>query len=594
VPLILPFLAPGWFFGHDNMPLIRLFETDVMVRAGEVPVRWYPDVAAGYGSPHPQYYAPLFYVLAEIFRLGGVSLTVSLKAAVVVVVLATSWAVFRWAREFFGEAGGVVAAAACSYAPYHMLDLYVRTAFSELTVFLFLPLVLLSFHRLSLRPSPGRIAAVGASLGGLCLAHTVTAMLVPPILAAYLLLLAWGAASRSKFLASAAAAALLGFALAAFFLLPLVAERGAVETEIYAAAYFDYRKHFVEIPQLLRSPWGFGLSREGPADGISFRIGLLQLAGCVVAAIRWRRLRGSSRDAAAHALFAAALSAAGILMSLAISKPLWTAVPLLRYVQFPWRFLMLPAMGMAFLCGAAFGVEGTGRAAGGKAGGESGSAEPAGVSGRGREPPAPPRPAPKWAVAVVCAIFAAGSVEMFGFRQRILLERIGFGGDHTDMRERDASEAAAAPTVFTREFVREQTLHWFDHLPPGGYPYPPQEDLSRPKAEIVRGAAELNLAEIGPVRYRIGVRASRPSLLRLNVYRFPGWTWRLDGTVTGAAASEGRRPVLLIEVPAGEHTLEATFERTGARWAGDVTSLAAAGVLAGLAATGLRRPWRNG
>src|SRR5260221_8871789 len=79
VPLMIPFLQPGWFFGHDNMHLIRLFEQDAMIHAAQFPVRWYPDVAGGYGSPHPQYYAPLFYLLPQLFLLAGLSLTASIK-----------------------------------------------------------------------------------------------------------------------------------------------------------------------------------------------------------------------------------------------------------------------------------------------------------------------------------------------------------------------------------------------------------------------------------------------------------------------------------------------------------------------------------
>src|SRR5262249_53265304 len=143
--------------------------------------RWYPDVAAGYGSAHPLYYAPLFYLLAQAFHLAALPLAASLKAAVVTVILLTSIVTYRWARAYFGETPGLVAAAAAAYAPYHMLDLYVRTAFSELMVFLFLPLTFLALHRLAEKPGPLRACLSALALSGLCLSHTITVMLVPPI-----------------------------------------------------------------------------------------------------------------------------------------------------------------------------------------------------------------------------------------------------------------------------------------------------------------------------------------------------------------------------------------------------------------------------
>ncbi len=585
LPAALPFLLPGWFFGHDNLHLIRLFEQDLMVRAGHFPVRWYPDVAGGYGSPHPQFYAPLFYLLAQAFRLVGLPLATSLKAAVIVVVLASSLGMYRLARAFLGSGAALVAAAAYTYAPYHMLDLFVRAAFSEMTVFAFLPFVLLAFHRLA---SPGvtplRIAAAAAALGALCLSHTITVMLVPPLVGGYAALLAWEVRFRRSFLLGAVAAGLLGILLAAFFLVPLVAEKGSVETEIYAERYFDYRKHYPTFGQLLSSPWGHGTSREGTEeDGISFRLGLLQILGCVIAAAGWRRLREALPRAVPLLLFAAAMVAAGIFMSLPISAPVWSLVPPLRFVQFPWRFLMLPAFGMPLLCAAAtllpwLKVKGARRGRRGPLTLSPGT-EPGGQAA-----------APGWAVAAACVLLTAAGIEMIGFNRRIPLERIGFGGvHHTDMRERDMEEAAIEPTVFSREFIRRSTLHWFDHIPRGGYPYPPERDLDRPRAEIVRGSARLHVEEETPVRYSITVRAHEPSMLRLNVYRFPGWTWRLDGRKAPAGPLPGKRPALTLEVPPGEHAIVAALERTASRWVGDLTSLASLLTVAGLAGLGLRR-----
>jgi hypothetical protein len=568
VPIALPFLAPGWFFGHDNMHLIRLFEQDVMIRQGHFPVRWYPDVAGGYGSPHPQYYAPLFYLLAQILAFAGLSVASAIKGAVITVVLLTSSAMHRYARGFLGDGAAVVAAAAYTYAPYHLLDLFVRTAFSEMMVFLFLPLVLLALRRLSEGATPARVAAAAAAVGGLCLAHTITVMLVPPLLGGYVALLARRAGSARAFLAPAGASILLGFGAAAFFLVPLVAEKGAVDTEIYARGYFGYAQHFVLPRQLVWSPWGFGLSREGGDDAVSFRLGLLQLAGCVLALLGRRRLISSRPAAAEQAVFAAALGAAGVLVSLGVSKPLWEAVPPLRYVQFPWRFLILPAFGTAFLCGAAAAAWARGPG-------------PRRAAGPGALAPA--------AAVAIGALFAASSFEMIGFRKRIPLERITFGGDHTDMKERDAEEAAREPTVLTREFIRRRTLHWFDHLPPGGYPYPPEPDLDRPKMEVGGRSGVLEVLEEGPLRYRARVRAAREATLRLHVHRFPGWEWKVDGVAAAPDRPPGRRPVMTVAIPDGDHLVEAAFVRTPARLAGDGVSLASLAGIAALAAAGLRR-----
>lgn len=556
VPLAAVVLAPGWFVGHDDLHPIRLFEQDVMIRAGNFPVRWYPDVAGGLGSPHPQFYAPLFYLLSQLFLFTGLSLTSALKAAIAAVLFGTSLAMHRLAREFFGIEGGVVAAAAVTYAPYHLLDLFVRTAFSEMTVFLFLPLALLTFYRLRSGGTPGRIAAAAASLAGLCLAHTVSLLIVPPILAAYVLLLAAREGRRRASLLPSALAILLGAATSAFFLLPLLAESGAVETESYTSGYFDFHRHFVTLTQLIWSPWGFGLSGEGTEDRMSFRLGILACLGALAALFLRRRILRRHPEAAPLLLFAAAMSLAGIFMSLRISAPLWDLIPQLRFVQFPWRFLVLPAVGMAFLCGAAA------------------SALPADAKEpRGRFL--------RWAAPAVCLLFVAGSVPIMGFERRLPLEKIRY--------RKDAVTSAAGYPHFTRAFIRDQLLYWADHLPLGAPLSPDRALLDRPKAEVVSGEAKIDLVEEGPIRFRLEVSAAQESLVRLNVYRFAGWTWRLDGRPVPPGPVVPDLPVLTVKIPEGEHVAEAELVRTPARWAGDVTSLGAVALWIGLVAAEVRR-----
>jgi hypothetical protein len=196
---------------------------------------------------------------------------------------------------------------------------------------------------------------------------------------------------------------------------------------------------------------------------------------------------------------------------------------------------------------------------------------------------------PRWAVATLCLLILGMSAQMFGFRKRIPMWRIGFGGDHTDMRERDEEEARQDPTIFTREFIRRNTLHWFDHVPLGGYPYPPGADLDRARAQITEGRGEVLVEEDGPLRYRFKVGAEEPLLLRVNIYRFPGWTLRVDGEEAEPAPLSDRRPVMMARLPAGDHDVELTYERTPARWAGDLVSLGGWLTVAGLAAAGFRR-----
>jgi hypothetical protein len=563
LPLAATVLAPGYFGGHDDLQPARLFEQHVMVLDGHFPVRWYPDVAGGYGSPEPQFYGPFFFLLAESFLLAGLSLPGSIKAAIVVVLCLTAAATYRLVRAFFGEAGGLVAAAAVTYAPYHLLDLYVRATFAELTVLLFLPLMLLTLHRLTLGATPCRVAASAASVGGLLVSHTVSVMLGPIAVGSWLLLLSWRERFRRDFLVPAAVATALGFGLASFFIAPLVADRDAIDIEFYASGYYSYRDHFVSPFQLLYSPWGFGVSVPGDEDGMSFRLGTLQILGCLLAGLIWRRIRGAAPGAGMLALFAAALAAAGIFMSMSVSSPVWSAFPPFRFLGLPLRLLLGPAFGLSILCGAGVGA----------------------LLRRGRFS--------ALGTAAVCASFVVCSIPMIGFQDRAPLRDFRYRTDAGGRPLEGSARPGSDRLVFTREFVREQFLYWSDRMPKGWWPYPPVEDLERPRAEIARGQADIRMMEERPSRYLMEVRASRPSLLRLNVYRFPGWEFRLDGRRVEWGPLPGRRSVLTVEVPEGAHEVEASIRRTPSRWFGDLTSLAAVMLVVGLSAGCLRRRRRR-
>ena len=84
------------------------------------------------------------------------------------------------------------------------------------------------------------------------------------------------------------------------------------------------------------------------------------------------------------------------------------------------------------------------------------------------------------------------------------------------------------------------------------------------------------------VRFRVD--ADAPSRMRINIYRFPGWTARVDGAPASLVELPRERRVIFFNVPAGRHEVSVAFERTSPRTLGDLMSLAG---LAALGAVGL-------
>ncbi|HZI95195.1 MAG TPA: 6-pyruvoyl-tetrahydropterin synthase-related protein [Patescibacteria group bacterium] len=573
LPALVPTLLPGWFEGHDDLHLYRLVEYDLALRDGQIPPRWFPDISAGYGNPHPIYYAPLFYFVAELFHLAGLDPILSLKAAIVVFMALAALFMYAYARLYWGAAGALVAAVAYTYAPYHLLDLYVRKAFSEFTVFAFLPALLLAFHNLCVRRARWDLVAASLAMAAVSLSHTITTMLVPPLVGAYALFLTWRqparpAPRRWDWLGGAALSTVIGYAVAGFFIVPAFLERNEINLKIFTEAYVDYHKHFVYPLQLVWWPWGFGMSLEGLKDSMSFRMGLTLIVATVLAVIGLPRLARRSDSAAAHTRFHLGLTAVAIFMMLPVSVFVWGLLPPLKFVQFPWRFLMLTTLSTAFLSGAAFVA----------------FASPARKPGNRQREPAPA--SESWIAAfAVCAVFVVEAAlgGTLGVHLRVPAGRVGFEEKpYNNMIDRGPG---AAPESFDAAFVKSHTLHWLDHLPTDvSFMGLNQSDLDRPKVEVDQGAARISGLVARSASVRFHLEADAPARIRVNNYRFPGWTARVDGVAAPLIDVPRQRRVIFFDVPQGAHDVSVVFERTTARRLGDLMSLAG---LAALSAVGL-------
>lgn len=146
-------------------------------------------------------------------------------------------------------------------------------------------------------------------------------------------------------------AAILGGGLAASFLLPAIFERQFIQTKYLTVGYFDFRAHFVAFYQFFSTFWGYGSSLWGPKDDMSFQIGLVHWMILVVALTTGFIFRKDKK------LFGL-LSFLGFsfLLSLFLqhnrSAIVWEAIPLMAFIQFPWRFLAISIFIISIIGGA--------------------------------------------------------------------------------------------------------------------------------------------------------------------------------------------------------------------------------------------------
>jgi hypothetical protein len=146
-----------------------------------------------------------------------------------------------------------------------------------------------------------------------------------------------------------------GVTLGIVGLLPVVARHG-----FSGKTYVDFADHFVYLHQLLQAGWGAGLSIAGPYDALPFQLGLVACGLAVIGlaisdfGLRIRRVPDGQSEIqnSQFAILALAIIGVLVLLSTALSAPLWRFLPFLaRTLTYPWQLLLLVGPWLAWLAG---------------------------------------------------------------------------------------------------------------------------------------------------------------------------------------------------------------------------------------------------
>ena len=361
---IAPLLRPGYFWAaHDaRHDVFFILQYNITWEQGILFPRWSPDWAFGYGYPFFNIYAPGATFLGTLlYRLLPLTLENAVKATFGVTLLISAASMWLFVRDWLGERAALVAAVAFVYAPYHLLDVYVRAAMAESLALALLPLALWALRRTVREPSARHMVLTALTYAAIHLSSNLVALLFTPVLGLYLLLLVcqraraeqdsslFSLASLSlcvRYIFAPAAGLLLGVMLAAFFILPALAEKNFVNLGQWYSGYYDFHEHFVYFAQLFDPRWGFGISTPGPHDPLSYQLGLALFLLAALAAWAFLRRPGQER---AEIGFWLLILLGSVWLTTAASTLAWDFVPMVAMAQFPWRYLTLAVLSLALL-----------------------------------------------------------------------------------------------------------------------------------------------------------------------------------------------------------------------------------------------------
>ncbi|MDO8673323.1 MAG: 6-pyruvoyl-tetrahydropterin synthase-related protein, partial [Dehalococcoidia bacterium] len=181
LPALRPLMMPGFIKGDDNdLHLFRFVEFHRLVTSGDFFPRWFSDLALGHGEPLLNYYPPLTYYVFEVFHLIGFGFVNAINLTLALGVVMSGLGMYCFGLQISGRRRvAFLAAIACMYLPYRLLDIYVHGAFAEATAFAQLPWLLASFYALATRRSTIYLFTSALLLTALLLAHQIAIFFVP-------------------------------------------------------------------------------------------------------------------------------------------------------------------------------------------------------------------------------------------------------------------------------------------------------------------------------------------------------------------------------------------------------------------------------
>jgi len=323
---LVPWFHYGIPSGHDfEFHFNSWLEVLGHWRQGVIYPHWAAWAHYGYGEARFIFYPPVSWTLGGILSailpwkaVPGAFTWLALTAAGV--------SMYVVAKRWLSPSEAVLAAIFYALNPYHLIVIYWRSAFAELICATYLPLLLLCVIQL---PEKGRqmIAPIALLLAAGWLTNIPSAVMMHYTLAGLVL---WITISTRRWspLLCMAIAVIAGVALAAVYLLPVWHQRMWVSLDQVLSPGVGPQENFL-----------FAHTTDVEHDKFNLLISVLAVGELVVIAFACLFWRGKRMTQLRRPVLVVGTTC--ILIMLPFTSELWKHLPELRYVQFPWRWMLV-------------------------------------------------------------------------------------------------------------------------------------------------------------------------------------------------------------------------------------------------------------
>jgi len=341
--------SPYFFTFHDETQPARIQQFTKELKNLHIPPRVAPDMNFGIGYPVFNFYAPTAYWITSFFHLLNFSIINALKISFLAALILAFYGAFKFFTLFFDFWPALAGGFFYVLSLYFPLDIFVRGNLAEIWFLALLPLSIFFIIKISQKKIiDKKIFLTNTIILTIILtSHNIFSLIFFIWIIPFIILF-----SKNRLINLISLLTALG--LGAYFWLPVILETKYTFAKEVATLTF-YQNHFLCPTQLWQSPWGFGGSAPGCLnDGMSFKIGKVQVILFIFGVFFFAyhlliSKKNKSSKSSFLPLYFLISTCFFLFLTVYQSAFFWKLFEnYLNIIQFPWRFIGLSILGIAF------------------------------------------------------------------------------------------------------------------------------------------------------------------------------------------------------------------------------------------------------
>lgn len=323
--------------------IARLMGTTQSIEEGQIIPVIMSNFCNRFGYSWNIFYSPLTAFLPLVFSIFTHSFELILKLFIILVAFLSGIAMYEFVNKISkNRYAGLMAAMVYIFAPYRLTDTYIRVAISELTSFIFLPIVFHGMYNIFNSEEKSIKKSLLLSLGatGLIITHSVIAMYAAIFCFIYLLINIKELKNK-QVIKMLIVNILLILLLTSFYTIPLLEHKLSADYEVFKPGRMERTDSLIQnklkpIQLIYTAPYNF-----------CFEIGLVSIIGLVLTILAHKKIEKSIKKFYWFALISGIVC---VIMSLNFF-PFEKMPAILKMIQFTFRLLEFSSFFFAVLAG---------------------------------------------------------------------------------------------------------------------------------------------------------------------------------------------------------------------------------------------------